>query len=183
MTRDDCEQLKDVYSDDLEKEPRPTQYVLQFLWRDMSSNFDVMGPYYCLERSLNHKLLMNCMFETIRCMEAYGFLVNGLVCDGASENLSLIKCTMNTQGAFGHTQLGGTLNFDINPSFQNPFDLTRTIFWVICPTHRLKNMIAALYSSRQGAPKNLLKNGIHFGWQTIVDMKKREYQRVKNGQL
>ena len=48
---------------------------------------------------------------------------------------------------------------------------------------QLKNMVAALHSSRLGGSKSLLKDGIFFGWQTIIDMWVREVERMKTNKL
>lgn len=42
-------------------------------------------------------------------------------------------------------------------------------------------MVNALHSSRSGGTKNFLLNGHEFGWQTIIDMYKRECSRIQNG--
>ena len=46
---------------------------------------------------------------------------------------------------------------------------------------QLKNMVSALYSSREGKTKNFSSEGVHFGWSTIVDMFTREVQRARAG--
>ena len=44
-------------------------------------------------------------------------------------------------------------------------------------------MVAALYSSRQGGTKNFTRDGIAFGWHTIIDMWERDLQRTSKGCL
>ena len=47
MTYDELASLSDVYttlSPDYRK--RQTSYILQTLWRDLTSNFDVIGPHF-----------------------------------------------------------------------------------------------------------------------------------------
>ena len=46
---------------------------------------------------------------------------------------------------------------------------------------QLKNMINALYSSQRGGTKSFEMDGITFGWQTIIDMYKREVERRRTG--
>jgi hypothetical protein len=45
MCSEDFASLHDIF-EDLEKDERSqkTTYVVQFLWRDLSSDFDVIGP-------------------------------------------------------------------------------------------------------------------------------------------
>ena len=46
---------------------------------------------------------------------------------------------------------------------------------------QLKNMINALYSSKQRSSKNFTLNGVEFGWQAIVDLWYRECERRGKG--
>lgn len=48
---------------------------------------------------------------------------------------------------------------------------------------QLKNMVSALHSSRLGGSKSFLKDGIFFGWQTIIDMWAREVERMKTNKM
>ena len=149
----------------MNKECQNAEYVLQFLWRNVSSDFDVTGPYFTLD----------------------GFKVRAFLCDGASSNLALLKalCNYNTK-------------YDISPFFISPFD-SQKIHLIICPSHqvstniyfqfnynvlKLKNMIAALYSSRDnGGTKDFVNSeGIHFGWETIEEVYRMDMKRAKNGQ-
>ena len=42
----------------LEDETSKTSYVLQTLWRDLSSDYDIIGPYYTSEGGLKSKFLV-----------------------------------------------------------------------------------------------------------------------------
>ena len=47
MTAEDMSSLIDVYQ--LLQKPKvaaQTSYILQFLWRDLTSNYDIIGPYF-----------------------------------------------------------------------------------------------------------------------------------------
>ena len=46
---------------------------------------------------------------------------------------------------------------------------------------QLKNMIAALHSSRQEGAKDFMRKGSHFGWDTIVGVYKADLYRAKQG--
>ena len=53
MNPEDMSSLKDIYATvGSEEEPQQATYMLQFLWRDLTSKFDVMGPYYSSAESL-----------------------------------------------------------------------------------------------------------------------------------
>ena len=47
MTADEMSTLKDLYLS-LEEDPtvKKADYILQTLWRDHSTNLDILGPYY-----------------------------------------------------------------------------------------------------------------------------------------
>ena len=111
----------------------------------------------------------------MRAFHAYGFKISGLVCDGASINLSVIKNTLGISGPFK----GDT--FDV--SFTNPFDRELKCHWIICPSHQLKNMVSALHSSQNGGTKKFVRNNIHFGWHDIKAIKDRDDERYRNGQI
>ena len=47
MSSDDLPSLHDVYLlIDEEEKIKETHYMLQFVWRDLSLKFDIIGPYY-----------------------------------------------------------------------------------------------------------------------------------------
>jgi hypothetical protein len=135
-------------------ESQPAQYVVQFLWRDLTSHFDVIGPYYTSANALDHNFMMGCVLEAMAAFHSYGFKVSALICDGAPENLKVIKQTMEHSGVFGYQTTNLGLDFTINPSFLSPFAPGTRVYWVICPSHQLKNMVAQLHASRLGAAKN-----------------------------
>lgn len=57
----DMGSLHDVYEGlDEEEECHKTEYILQFLWRDVSSDFDVIGPYFNLSNSIEAQHLHSC---------------------------------------------------------------------------------------------------------------------------
>lgn len=75
-----------------------TTYVLQFMWRDITSDFEVIGPYFTSEKSLEMKFLAACLFEAMYVFETYNFHILGLICDGSSCNLALLKRFCDTSG-------------------------------------------------------------------------------------
>ncbi len=187
MTQDDLATLGDVYRYDHEDDedgPAKTTYVLQFFWRDISSHFDLVGPFFTSQCGLDSRFTLACLYDTMQALESVGFKVKGLVCDGASWNLSLIKklCSTSTSKA----------------CFTNPFSDEKC--WVIvCPSHQvhmiiisgtsellnhyiqLKNMVSALHSSKGGRTKTFCNKGTTFGWVTIERVWKREIDRAQDG--
>lgn len=92
MQPEDMASLLDVYStyNELGSDAKTdqTSYIMQFLWRDYSSSYDIVGPYYTSSGSFKSKGIIPCVMETIRLFHLNGFKTLGLVCDGASSNLT-----------------------------------------------------------------------------------------------
>ena len=64
------EEMADVYQQlDAECRSKQTTYILQFLWRDLTSPFDAVGPYFTSTGSLDSKFILSCVLESGR----YGF--------------------------------------------------------------------------------------------------------------
>ena len=74
-----------------------TSYVLQTLWRDLSSDYDIIGPYYTSEGGLKSKFLLACLYDAMRQFHQFNFKVVAVVCDGASANLTAL---CHRQGAY-----------------------------------------------------------------------------------
>ena len=180
--------LRDVYDQhDLDHEPLPAEYNLQFLWRDITSDFDVVGPYFSSATSYDHRFVIAAIKETMLIFHAYDFLVVGLVCDGASTNLAAIKLLCHKKwGAFRENE-DRIDPHEVQPWFTNYFMPNLKTYCCICPSHQLKNMINALYQSRDtpGGTKlfKLDENKQYFGWKTIQDMYARESVKQQNGDL
>ncbi|XP_014674013.1 PREDICTED: uncharacterized protein LOC106814229 [Priapulus caudatus] len=186
LTHNELTSLHDVYQSlDKQQKIQPAQNILQFLWRDLTSSFDVIGPYYPTEAAMDSKSTMTALLETMIICERHGFHVSAIVCDGASANLTTIK--LLTTGKRGPSQQES----DIQPWFANPFREHAKVYWIICPSHQLKNMINALHNSRQQGARDFTslqptEHGIGlvpFGWTAIQDLYKREVVRRDKGCL
>lgn len=137
MTPDDLPNLLDVYQTlDSDTSTQTTTYILQFLWRDLTSSFDVVGPYFTRNGAFESKFIIGVVFEVVKLFHLYGFNTSLLVCDGASPNLSAIKLTMGVSGVFSRDESLGDKNY-ISPCFENPFNPSRKIHWMICPSHQV----------------------------------------------
>ena len=111
---------------------------MQFLWRDLTPSFDVLGPYYCSSGTLECKVIIGVVLETIKVFHVFEFETSLLVYDGAISNLSAIKQTIGVSGVFGCDPSQADPN-TIAPSFANPFYPTKRIHWLICPSHQVQN--------------------------------------------
>ena len=137
MTPDDMSSLHDAYQLVNETSAtRQTSYILQFIWRDLTSSFDVVGPYFCSSSQLESKFIVACLLQTLRIFHLYGFHTCALVCDGASANIAVLKSTCGTSGAYSVNSTSSD-HYRVEPYFANPFDPERKIFWVICPSHQV----------------------------------------------
>lgn len=119
---------------------KQTTYIMQFLWRDLTSPYDIVGPYYTSGESLKGKAVLPCVLETLKLFHLYGFRVIALVCDGASSNLSTLKVTSGVCGAYGSSNKAE--QYAVQPWFKNPFDPEHNIYWVICPTHQVQDILS-----------------------------------------
>ena len=88
MTHKELPSLNVIYR--LLKDPeavQQTSYILQFLWCDLTSEFDIVGPYFTNSPTMENKFVMACIMETIQLFQFHGVKTSLLVCDGASPNV------------------------------------------------------------------------------------------------
>lgn len=86
-----------------------TSYILQFLWRDLTSDFDIIGPYFTYHKTMDSKFVLSCVLETIKLFQLHNLKTMVLVCDGASTNLSTLKATHGYFGAYPILSKGNKL--------------------------------------------------------------------------
>ena len=77
-----------------------TSYILQFLWRDLTSSYDIVGPYFTCADSVDSKFILSCVLETIKLFQHHGLKTSLLICDGRAANLAAIKVTHEHSGAY-----------------------------------------------------------------------------------
>ena len=127
MSAEDFQSLHDVYEAiDDDEACQKTTYILQFLWRDLTSDFDVIGPYFTLSSTIEARYLHSMVTKTMLAFQKYGFSVRCLLCDGASSNLALLKILCN------HKESDDV----ISSSFLSPYD-GRNVYLIICPSHQV----------------------------------------------
>eukprot|EP00117_Sycon_ciliatum_P015679 scpid84512/ scgid15429/ len=130
MTADSMVSLHDVYAELNQDKTARTEYVLQFLWRGLSSNYDIMGPYYTLSKSVDSKFAMACVLHSMRLFHAFDFKTCTLVCDGAATNLSLLKTLLGRCGAFPVKASGTPDRHRVPCSIEHPIWLDETLFFL-----------------------------------------------------
>ena len=135
MHAEDMASLLDVYStyNETGQKTDQTNYIMQFLWRDLSSSYDIVGPYYTSSGSFKRRSIVPCVMETIKLFHLYNFKTIALVCPS---NLSTLKASTGDHGAYGNTN--PSEGYSVKPWFTNPFDPAQKIYWIICPTHQVQ---------------------------------------------
>ena len=137
MTPQDLASLNDLYT--LLKNPeesKQTSYILQFLWRDLTSAYDIVGPYFTSSSTVEAKFVLSCVFETIKLFQHHGLKTSVLVCDGGSANAATIKASHGCQGAYC-LNCNETNKYKVEPWMINPFNPPHNLFWLVCPSHQV----------------------------------------------
>ena len=137
MTPDEMATLQDLYME-LDEDPTTSKadYVLQTLWRDLSTNHDIIGPYYT---STGTKFMLACLMDSLQHFHAFGFKVSLIIVDGAASNLSCIKLLLGRTGVFGHDdELADRHSVDVFTT--NPFTGDK-LYFMICPSHQVRVII------------------------------------------
>lgn len=78
---------------------------LQFLWRDLTSDFDVIRPYYSSHKGMESKFVISCLMTSIHAFHIHGFETMAVVCDGASANLKAMKYLTTEQSGVASTTI------------------------------------------------------------------------------
>ena len=141
MTSKNLSSLNDIYSVLQSSEyKKQTSYILQFLWRDLTSEFDIVGPYFTSSSTVESKFVLACVFETVKLFQFHGLKTGLLVCDGGSSNIATIKATHGHHGVYSVS--GSTDDkYEVKPWMINPFNPPNKIFWLICPSHQVNVVI------------------------------------------
>ena len=118
-----------------------TSYILQFLWRDLTSTYSIIGPHFECEKSWDHCFLYECVLRTIKLFSLYKVLIRVLVCDGASSNVALLKVLSGyPPKRLPYSENGNGINkYFPRMTFKNPFDPTddNVVYMIICPSHQV----------------------------------------------
>lgn len=100
MNHEQMASIGDIFQTIDDESVAQTSHILQFLWRDLTSNFDIIGPYFTSAGTIDSKFTLSCVLETIKLFQIHGLSTSLLVCDGASSNLSLIKASHGISGVY-----------------------------------------------------------------------------------
>lgn len=137
MTSAEMQTLQDVYNTiSSDSKTQKASYILQTLWRDLTSEYDVIGPYYTSASTLKSKFLLPCVMDAIYQFHLFSFETSLIICDGASANLTMLKALCGREGAYIHDDTQSD-KFQVPVSFANPYT-GQKIFHLICPSHQVK---------------------------------------------
>ena len=136
MNPKDMASLNDIYKILKDPEANQTSYILQFLWRDLTSCYDIVGPYFTSASTVESKFVSACVFETIKLFQHHGLKTSLLVCDGGSANIATIKASHGCSGAYSLKE-DQSDKYEIEPWMINPFNPPNKLFWLICPSHQV----------------------------------------------
>lgn len=137
VTPGDLSSLNDIYK--ILQDPgtnMQTSYILQFLWRDLTSSYDIVGPYYTSSTYVENKFAAACIFDTIKLFQYHGLKTSLLICDGGSANVSVIKTSHGHHGAYSLNK-DTTDVFEVQPWMNNPFNPPNKIYWMIYLSHQV----------------------------------------------
>ena len=105
MSHEELTSLCDVYKTLSPDYRRQTSYFLQTLWRDFTSDFDVISPHYSSDSPFSHDALCRIVIDAIQQFHLSGFKTVAVVADGAPSNLKMIKEMSGARnGAYGCVQ-------------------------------------------------------------------------------
>lgn len=90
-SEDELKVLHDVYSTAVQPGSQKASFIVQFLWRDFTSGFDLIGPYFPVDSSMSSSVLEELIMLCLKALSSYGFKVSILLCDEASSNLTVLK--------------------------------------------------------------------------------------------
>ena len=80
MSSDDLASLQDIYQlIDSEAKAQQTSYIMQLLWRYLTSGFDVVGPYFTSSKNFENKTINFCL-ACWRLFEPFTFMDSKRVC-------------------------------------------------------------------------------------------------------
>ena len=125
MTPEDLSTLHDVFSSLENSADRKTSYVLQFLWKDLTSQYDMLGPYFTSSKSINTSFVLEQLTTTMAALAQFGFRTLVVVCDGASTNMSALKIICGYGNKAFSNDIMQDLEDDsyyVKSNFTNPYD-------------------------------------------------------------
>ena len=143
MSKEDLPFLHDVFSAFDDVSSQKTNYIVQFLWRDLTSSLDMIGPCFTSAKQVDCGFILEQLTSTIQSLSQFGFRALAIVCDGASPNLAAMKilCGLPNKALSNENDTLSDESYFVKANFINPYDPDDIpVFVVICPTHQVFNL-------------------------------------------
>ena len=121
--------LHDVFSSLGDPGPKKASYIVQFLWRDLTSSYDLIGPYFTVAKSMNTGFILEQLTLVMYALDKYSFRTIVIVCDGASSNLAAMKILCGLPNTAMSGEVEGP--WQIKAHFTNPYDSANIPVFVI----------------------------------------------------
>lgn len=141
MTPEELPFLQDIFESVDPSQNIKTSNILQFIWRDLTSSYSIIGPYFACKKSWDHSFLYDCVTRTVKLFSLYKLRVKVLVCDGASSNLALLKVLAGYKACQHPVEEEGTGMERYLPKmeFHNPYDEEEdnVVYMMICPSQQV----------------------------------------------
>ncbi|PFX17221.1 Chymotrypsinogen B2 [Stylophora pistillata] len=140
MVEDELPVLHDVFSSVIQSGCQKASYIVQFLWCDLTSGFDLIGPLFPVPKSMYANILQQFFMLCLKSFHAYGCRVSIVLWDGASSNLTLLKMLCGCPRAIllvNDAAEDLRARYFVDISFANPEDSSGSpVFAIICPSHQ-----------------------------------------------
>ena len=119
--------------------PKKASYIVQFLWRDLTSSYDLIGPYFTVAKSINTGFILEQLTLVMYVLDTCSFRTIVILCNRPSSNLAAMKIICGLPNTTMSGEVEGP--WQINVHFFNPYDSANIpVFVIICPTHQVINM-------------------------------------------
>ena len=81
----------DVFTSAIQSECQKASYIVQFLWRNLTSGYKLIGPCFPISSSVDSNIPQEFFLLSLKVLSNYGFIISIVLCGGASSNLTLLK--------------------------------------------------------------------------------------------
>ena len=76
MAPDELPVLDHVFTSAIQSGCQKASYIVQFLWRDLTSGYDLIGPYFPVSSSVDSNILLEFFLLSLKVFSNYGFKIS-----------------------------------------------------------------------------------------------------------
>ena len=137
MAPDELPVSHDVFTSAIQNGCQKASYIVQFLWRNLTSGYKLIGLCFPISSSVDSNIPQEFFLLSLKVFSNYGFIISIVLCGGASSNLTLLQLLC------GRPMVSLPANEDADDlkaryfakmSFVNPKDPSANS---ICPSHQV----------------------------------------------